>query len=191
MNRILLAIALAFATTIVPTYDADAASPKVDKAKAELKDAKAAAKDDKKDLKSLQKIVDKWHDMWQAQKHDKEMKWDEKLADWIAAERQENRADIKEERGEANAAEGTRREGKEEKELETEKRRAQVTREVLKDLAEVNKKFMPTHRGKAPAHKQKSKLLKALVKAATRDLALREKAVEAAETRLDRAKASS
>ena len=89
IRRLILGFALA--TTLAPTVALAADSPKVERAKEEVKMSKAVVKDQKKDLKSIQKLAKKWKKAADKGKTSKMLKVDEKMSEWMKEELKENR----------------------------------------------------------------------------------------------------
>lgn len=188
MYQRLIAVSL---LTLSLSGSALAATPMVDSLKTELKDAKATLKSDKKDAKSLQKIVDGWHKAWQAQKHESEAKWDAKLLDWIDAEFAENKEQRRAGRADIEATEGPRMAERKEQEFNTEKLRIERVRNISVELRTLQTEKFTPHKAGPPAHEEKNKLLNELLHAAERDVKVGEKDVNASKDRLAKAKAHS
>jgi len=71
----------------------DQLKAKISAAKDDVKISKKALKDDEKDLKAIEKIVQKWHDAWHDHNDKKLAKADEDLLAWLQEELAENRED--------------------------------------------------------------------------------------------------
>lgn len=195
MNRIALALAALLASTSLP---AGAALAGADVARAELKEARAALRDDEKDLKELEKIVDRWESRRAAGKVDKLGPVDEDLQEWLREEASEQRSDLAEFAAEHDVDTTPPHPQEDLRELRedrtaADRRYARLEdeldrlREVRRALADMQPRF---DRGRASPEdlREKSELLAELVELTGRDVRRAERAVARAEKALDAAR---
>ncbi len=207
------AITLALLGTLSVPNVADAVNgqlkARISSAKHDMKESKKLLKDDKKDLKSIDKLSDKWHAARDSGNTDKMARIDEDLMEWLREELSENRQDRARARAEleSTGAEVTptptqnrrgravdrgpqdnARQADARSDFEAEREDARNTRELAEQLREVQRRYEAGTAGPR-VHAQKSDLLRDLVRSARRDYRRSTRELAEDEERLERLKA--
>ncbi|MFT6142175.1 MAG: hypothetical protein ACJAZO_001148 [Myxococcota bacterium] len=178
-------------------------------AKDDVKESKKLLKDDKKDLRSITKLAEKWTSARDSGNTDKMARIDEDLLDWLREELSENREDrtrarvelestgaevnpqpVRTRRGRpvSTGPQDNARQADARSDLEAEREDARNTREVAEALREVQRRYAVGTAGPR-VHTEKLQLLSDLVRSARRDYRRSTRELAEDEDRLDQLKA--
>jgi hypothetical protein len=178
-------------------------------AKDDVKESKKLLKDDKKDLRGIDKLSDKWHAAREVGNTDKMARIDEDLLEWLREELAENRQDRARARAELESTgaevnpqptrtrrgravdrgpQDNERQADARSDFEAEREDARNTRELAEALREIQRRYEAGTAGPR-VHTQKSELLRDLVRSARRDYRRSTRELAEDEERLERLKA--